>query len=73
MRTPDSIPVSVWHNSPYGYAVHILGNDRFPLVTLGTGKTPVAAIEAAQERVAGLVRGLQGMHDAEVKGRQATV
>ena len=60
--------VAVWHNQPYGFGVHILGPDNFPAVTLGHGRTAVEAIEAAQDRAANLVRGLQELHDKETKG-----
>jgi hypothetical protein len=65
--------VSVWVNHPYGYAVHILGVDGFPVLTLGVGRTPMRAIIAAQDRAADLVRDLQKLHDKEVKGLVKTV
>lgn len=65
--------VAVWHNQPYGHGVHIIGADGFPAVTLGYGRTALEAIEAAQDRAANLVRGLQNLHDAELKGKVAWV
>jgi hypothetical protein len=65
--------VAIWHSSAYGFAVHILGEDGFPAVTLGTGQHPLRAIEDAQSAAARLVRGLQAMHDKESKGKTVTV
>jgi hypothetical protein len=67
------LTVAVWHNKPYGYGVHIIGTDGFPDVTLGYGSTAVEAIKAAQDRAANLVRGLQDLHDREVKGKAGRV
>lgn len=65
--------VAVWHNQPYGYGVHVLGTEGFPVLTLGHGRTAVEAIEAAQDRAADLVRGLQKMHDKETKGPEGRI
>jgi hypothetical protein len=65
------LTVAVWRNQPYGHGVHIIGPDGFPSVTLGYGRTALEAIEAAQDRAANLVRGLQDLHNAEVKGKEA--
>lgn len=70
---PPRNPVAVWHNAPYGYGVHVIGADGFPVLTLGHAHTPLEAIEAAQDRACDLVRELQKLHDKERKGKVATV
>jgi hypothetical protein len=40
--------------------------------TFATGETPIAAVEAAQDRAADFIRGLQTMHDHFTKGPTAT-
>lgn len=73
MKTP--IKVAVWHRMSGGKVVYLIAQDNGcdVEIELATGRTALDAIEAAQDRVADLVRGLQRLHDKETKGEVGTL
>jgi N-acetylmuramoyl-L-alanine amidase CwlA len=67
---PAPINVSVWYRGSGGRVVYLHTKDHGADVEIefATGHNEKAAIEAAQERAAKLVRELQRLHDCAVKG-----